>query len=352
MPISFFSQTSHRDNWGGRGTRGSMTSFSSWLSMTVSGCSSNEFVGHHEVGIPCPGGCGYQVTWHPTHCCALCQQGVGHGSRCERKQVIVEKQSSLVSRLCCLRFRDPDAENEYQQSRMAWLMNGTHNGQFWRYKAQAAFFLLTVPLFNNGFEGSIRRHIHAFVSLTMSFLCGLYVICLQRCGASAAPCYDTFVSVICIACQITAGLTQTRLAYCLDGDQRQSDAKMHYWVDTLDVLGICGALSASGFVMQKNDPLILAIAVVCIIINIIVSALGSSSAFEDITLIDVMSIVLPNLIILVLGVCWAVTTRRESIRDRASFQSTYAESAKDKLMQTHRRNRTLLRSQMVQEAYA
>merc|ERR1719247_2211831 len=322
MPISFFSQTSHRDNWGGRGTRGSMTSFSSWLSMTVSGCSSNEFVGHHEVGIPCPGGCGYQVTWHPTHCCALCQQGVGHGSRCERKQVIVEKQSSLVSRLCCLRFRDPDAENEYQQSRMAWQMNGTHNGQFWRYKAQAAFFLLTVPLFNNGFEGSICRHIHAFVS------------------------------VICIACQITAGLTQTRLAYCLDGDQRQSDAKMHYWVDTLDVLGICGALSASGFVMQKNDPLILAIAVVCIIINIIVSALGHSFAVEDITLIDVMSIVLPNLIILVLGVSWAVTTRRESIRDRASFQSTYAESAKDKLMQTHRRNRTLLRSQMVQEAYA
>ena len=39
----------------------------------------------------CPGGCGFLVTWHPTHCCQACATGkvIGgnkvHGGRCERK---------------------------------------------------------------------------------------------------------------------------------------------------------------------------------------------------------------------------------------------------------------------------
>ena len=34
---------------------------------------------------PCPGGCGYRVTWHATHCCNACQRHAGqHGPRCER----------------------------------------------------------------------------------------------------------------------------------------------------------------------------------------------------------------------------------------------------------------------------
>mmetsp|Transcript_142048 Transcript_142048/g.441698 ORF Transcript_142048/g.441698 Transcript_142048/m.441698 type:complete len:763 (-) Transcript_142048:254-2542(-) len=30
-------------------------------------------------------GCGFQATWHKTHCCAACAAGRGHGQRCERK---------------------------------------------------------------------------------------------------------------------------------------------------------------------------------------------------------------------------------------------------------------------------
>jgi hypothetical protein len=35
----------------------------------------------------CPGGCGYAVTWHKTHCCGRCASGGGgeHGQRCERR---------------------------------------------------------------------------------------------------------------------------------------------------------------------------------------------------------------------------------------------------------------------------
>jgi len=35
----------------------------------------------------CPGGCGYQVTWHATHCCGRCENGNGHGPRCDRKKI-------------------------------------------------------------------------------------------------------------------------------------------------------------------------------------------------------------------------------------------------------------------------
>ena len=34
----------------------------------------------------CPGNCGFQVTWHPTHCCKKCYDNHGtHGGKCERK---------------------------------------------------------------------------------------------------------------------------------------------------------------------------------------------------------------------------------------------------------------------------
>jgi len=33
----------------------------------------------------CPGGCGYLVTWHATHCCAACKLSGKHGPRCNRQ---------------------------------------------------------------------------------------------------------------------------------------------------------------------------------------------------------------------------------------------------------------------------
>jgi len=43
----------------------------------------------------CPGGCGYLVTWHATHCCAACKRNGKHGPRCER--VSAEAQSPKES---------------------------------------------------------------------------------------------------------------------------------------------------------------------------------------------------------------------------------------------------------------
>jgi CRP-like cAMP-binding protein len=38
-----------------------------------------------EEARDCPGGCGFIVTWHPTHCCRNCAEGTGiHGRRCDR----------------------------------------------------------------------------------------------------------------------------------------------------------------------------------------------------------------------------------------------------------------------------
>merc|ERR1719507_1282300 len=34
---------------------------------------------------PCAGGCGMQVTWHPTHCCRACAVGSRHGRKCDLK---------------------------------------------------------------------------------------------------------------------------------------------------------------------------------------------------------------------------------------------------------------------------
>merc|ERR1719316_1772200 len=42
---------------------------------------------------PCPGQCGYQVTWHETHCCTRCVKGNGHGDKCERKACEKEVKS-------------------------------------------------------------------------------------------------------------------------------------------------------------------------------------------------------------------------------------------------------------------
>lgn len=37
------------------------------------------------AGNPCPSNCGFQITWHKTHCCGRCAHGNGHGDKCERK---------------------------------------------------------------------------------------------------------------------------------------------------------------------------------------------------------------------------------------------------------------------------
>lgn len=36
---------------------------------------------------PCAGGCGFQATWHDTYCCFRCEQGQGHGDRCDMKPI-------------------------------------------------------------------------------------------------------------------------------------------------------------------------------------------------------------------------------------------------------------------------
>lgn len=45
----------------------------------------------------CAGGCGFQATWHATHCCVQCTKGEGsHGGKCEKKQMPCTKAEDLV----------------------------------------------------------------------------------------------------------------------------------------------------------------------------------------------------------------------------------------------------------------
>merc|ERR1712048_720502 len=44
-------------------------------------------------------GCGYAVTWHPTHCCAMCVSHGKHGGRCERKAFVCAPSSKLDTEL-------------------------------------------------------------------------------------------------------------------------------------------------------------------------------------------------------------------------------------------------------------
>jgi hypothetical protein len=55
----------------------------------------------NQEQIPCPSGCGYQVTWHATHCCGRCATGMGHGERCDRRFVTLPemKEETPESRL-------------------------------------------------------------------------------------------------------------------------------------------------------------------------------------------------------------------------------------------------------------
>merc|ERR1719499_1879903 len=46
------------------------------------------------VGRACAGGCGFQATWHRSHCCRACMAGSGkHGPRCEKKAMAAKTAS-------------------------------------------------------------------------------------------------------------------------------------------------------------------------------------------------------------------------------------------------------------------
>merc|ERR1711937_816585 len=55
-------------------------------------CSSTS--NHASAQPSCPGGCGFAVTWHKTHCCAACALSGQHGPRCVKKKVSQRKECS------------------------------------------------------------------------------------------------------------------------------------------------------------------------------------------------------------------------------------------------------------------
>lgn len=65
----------------------------SWLQRWGRQCLAGASVEQQElkkeepIARPCQGGCGFAVTWHPTHCCNCCAEGKSvHGHRCEKIQ--------------------------------------------------------------------------------------------------------------------------------------------------------------------------------------------------------------------------------------------------------------------------
>lgn len=73
-----------------------------------------------EACTPCAGNCGFRVTWHPTHCCALCQKkrGAAHGPRCERKTLPGAPDKALgdASSSPCMPVHDQTIQGRTKQN--------------------------------------------------------------------------------------------------------------------------------------------------------------------------------------------------------------------------------------------
>jgi len=44
----------------------------------------------------CPSGCGFAVTWHPTHCCSACKNRRRHGPKCQRQLIDVDLSAAVA----------------------------------------------------------------------------------------------------------------------------------------------------------------------------------------------------------------------------------------------------------------
>lgn len=74
----------------------------------------------------CPGKCGFQVTWHDTHCCGHCAAGKSdHGSKCEAKPVIdkvkigeirTNMQNQLAKKHCQLLVDFQKAQIDFKEA--------------------------------------------------------------------------------------------------------------------------------------------------------------------------------------------------------------------------------------------
>jgi len=56
----------------------------------------------------CPGGCGFQITWHETHCCGRCAHGDGHGDHCDKRPMPGYEETAKRSLLDPHRFKEGD----------------------------------------------------------------------------------------------------------------------------------------------------------------------------------------------------------------------------------------------------
>lgn len=74
----------------------------------------------------CPGNCGYQVTWHATHCCGHCSRGQsGHGEKCEKKkpldkakvrEIRTNMQNQLTKKHCQLLVDFQKAQLDFKEA--------------------------------------------------------------------------------------------------------------------------------------------------------------------------------------------------------------------------------------------
>jgi len=119
---------------------------------------------------PCPAGCGYQVTWHATHCCQRCaddcrhgkhKHGAGHrhGKRCEKKLMTETLASSAPSQSRA--SAEPPLGENSSNSKEPLLKLAA------RFSAAASEHMLTVPETWPEAEARKRRHVlsRAFADL-------------------------------------------------------------------------------------------------------------------------------------------------------------------------------------------
>jgi hypothetical protein len=111
-----------------RAIKGSDQALTRTLTSDLSSCNSSMgLASHASIGgrRACPGKCGYEITWHPTHCCEDCKEG-SHSEKCDQKLV---DEGDTFRELHSLRFSTMSRATVSHQMRATFSAAGTQSMQ-------------------------------------------------------------------------------------------------------------------------------------------------------------------------------------------------------------------------------
>jgi prolyl 4-hydroxylase len=83
------------------------------------------------ANAPCPGGCGFAITFHATHCCEVCRLECGHGPRCEHRpagRVSQAEAQALIAKLVDTPRWQASLQAAFQTAHAAYERRGGRGG--------------------------------------------------------------------------------------------------------------------------------------------------------------------------------------------------------------------------------